>query len=798
MLRDRRREAGYSQEALAERAGLSASAIAALEQGIRRAPYRDTVNALADALALSGVARREFEELAATARRRHRRSESDLPVSLTSFVERDEVDELMALLRDRRLLTITGAGGVGKTRIAVEAARRLEHGYDDTFFVDLLPIRDGSMVAPHIAAVLNVPGEGEAALVGVVHYLRRRRALLVLDNCEHVVADAASAISVLLRGCPLLTILATSREPLALSGETVFRLSSMDSDVASELFITRARSVDPALSIDSQRLEIIMDICKRLDGIPLAIELAASRLMALGFEELRNRLKSGISLIGSRDLTARHQTMTATIAWSYDLLSTEDQLIFQRLSVFAGGFALQAAEDLCANESLSVGTVADGVSHLVQKSLLTLERDEVSARYRFLESIRLYAWERLSESRHLEVVMLSFMHWLHQKGSALTSSPSNEVFIEARVELDNVAAAVAWAELTCDAKTLLLAARILFGFRRVWRGTNRELEVRKLAFGLLDRLRRYANDDDAERSEVEGRLLYVLTPHLTGSELSELAPRMILLLTSAGDKALAANVVSRLAVTDVSRGDAAGAEEHLATVTELLDTNELRQKPEGIVALLTSAYVRCLLKDFSGAKAILAQLEIPTDDSSVVEAKIVLADIEFSEGNVERATELLRDIEPELHRYHDATTLATQVYGNLGAYRLFAGDVREASDYLRVALRYIVDARDYGFLTVTIEYARNAAAVAALTGRAELAIRLLAATETAIEQTGRRPSLYVFGYDLAMREIEEKVPPADAEALRVTGADEDLYELMEEFLVQLTADDSVRSSSALS
>ncbi len=205
LLREYRRAAEYSQETLAERAGLSVGAVSALEQGIRRAARRDTVDALASALQLPQSLRRLLEESAALARKRQRPDDSHLPLALTSFIDRNEVRELQALLAEHRLLTVTGSGGVGKTRIAIEVARRTEHLYDETWFADLLPVRDGSLVASQLAARLNVAVGGDDGLSEIVHRLRSQRALLVIDNCEHVVAEAASAIGSLLRPARLRT-----------------------------------------------------------------------------------------------------------------------------------------------------------------------------------------------------------------------------------------------------------------------------------------------------------------------------------------------------------------------------------------------------------------------------------------------------------------------------------------------------------------------------------------------------------------------------------------------------------------
>lgn len=206
LLRQYRRAAGCSQEGLAERAGLSVGAIAALEQGIRRAPHRDTVDAISDALGMPELTRREFEAAAAQARRRQRPDDSVLPESLTSFIERSEIHELQNLLAAHRLLTITGTGGVGKTRIAIEVARRVEHLYDAMWLVDLLPLRGGDLVRSQIAARLNVQLRGDDGLTEIAHRLRSRRVLLVIDNCEHVVVEAASVIEKLLGRSTTLTV----------------------------------------------------------------------------------------------------------------------------------------------------------------------------------------------------------------------------------------------------------------------------------------------------------------------------------------------------------------------------------------------------------------------------------------------------------------------------------------------------------------------------------------------------------------------------------------------------------------
>jgi predicted ATPase/DNA-binding XRE family transcriptional regulator len=536
LLRQQRRAAGYSQEDLAERAGLSVGAIGSLEQGLRRAPHRDTVKALADALDMPQSKRQQFEEAAAPGRGRKPRDVSNLPASLTSFIARDEVNEIEGLLADHRLLTIVGSGGIGKTRVAIEVARRVEGLYDEVWFVDLLPVRDGAQVPAQVAARLNIPVEGESGLSATVQYLRSRTALLIVDNCEHVVDEVAFNIEKLLHQCTVLTVLATSREALGLSGELAFHLPPMNPRNASDLFVTRAQAADLRWYADVQRLAVVAEICKELDGIPLAIELAASRVSTLGLEAVRSRLRGGINLSGGRDSANRHQTMAATIAWSYDLLSDHARLLFRRLSVFMGGFTLEAAEESCADEALPVDMTAEALSQLVSKSLINSEHIGTSIRYRFLEPVRAFAWELQVQSGELETAMLRFLGWLKQKAAILDSDPPPQLLADERIELDNVRFAVRWAASTIQCPALVSAAEVLIGFRNVWFGAGRQMEFRALAFGLLDRL------DESEWPGLVGLLIHALAGFLTSSELLKLSERAVPLLVGAGHYARAADL----------------------------------------------------------------------------------------------------------------------------------------------------------------------------------------------------------------------------------------------------------------
>jgi predicted ATPase/DNA-binding XRE family transcriptional regulator len=794
LLRQQRRAAGYSQEELAERAGLSAGAIGSLEQGLRRAPHRDTVKALADALGMSESERGQLEEAAARARGRQRRCASGIPPSLTSFVERNEVGELKGLVADHRLLTVTGSPGIGKTRIATEVARRIEDSYDETWFVDLLPIRDQDLVASQIALCLDVPVEGDDGLSGIIHHLRSRHALLVLDNCEHVIADAAAVVEKLLPRCPLLTVLATGREALAHSAELVYRLPPMNSQTASDLFLARALQADATWSVDAQRLVVVADICKTLEGVPLAIELAASRISSLGLEALRSRLWDGITLTGSRDLPLHHQTITATIAWSYDLLADAEAQLFRRLSVLVGGFTLELAESVGHEQALPAEAVADVLAHLVQKSLVSVNHLGISTRYGFLESIRTFALQRLAEAGEheedgiVEEMMLRLMEWLSQQATILESARPASVLTALRDELDNVAAALSWAISTGGDPAIMAASRLFIAFQLVWAGTSRQMDFRRLGLRLLDCL----SDDKAP--ELVGRVIHGLSPYLGEAKLLSLSRRAIPLLVATGYRVQAGEMHAKCAQVECLRGDVQAAERHLQLGHQLFSPDELMRTRWGWAFACNAAFVRCILQEFDAAKALLIGLEIPPGDSFHGDVQRVRASIEFHQGNVEIAIELLSSLKKQLDTHPVLRWHAIQTYGDLAEYYLYIGNIRAADAELRACLNATLQARN-AWMAVAAGHARHAALVAAQCGRIELAVRLLGAADP---HHLSEPGAPFDSGAVATKIIEAELSPAHADALRGLAANEDLYDLFEEFLAQPAASESVRLSATSS
>lgn len=352
----------------------------------------------------------------------------NLPVDLTSFVgRRRELDEVKSLVSQSRLVTLTGVGGSGKTRLAVRAAAELRQSFaDGVWFVDLtaggekaqvLPARDADMTASLVLMSLRLrelPGGGGSA-DQLVRHLADRSALLVLDTCEHVLTACASLVDALLQGCVRLHVLATSREPLTLTVETIFAVpplpvppSGERTDVATvagygavKLLVTRAQAVVPDFSLTPENQAAVAELCRRLDGLPLAIELAAARMRALAPAQVLQRLSDRFALLsrGDRDAPHRQQTLRACLDWSFELCTERERLLWARLSVFVGGFDLNAAAEVCSDETLPAGSVTDVVTGLAGKSILVHEQSAGFGRYRMLDTLRDYALEKLTQLR---------------------------------------------------------------------------------------------------------------------------------------------------------------------------------------------------------------------------------------------------------------------------------------------------------------------------------------------------------------------------------------------------------------
>jgi non-specific serine/threonine protein kinase len=510
LLRQHRLAAGLTQEALAEHAGLSEHGVQKLERGVTH-PYRDTLNRLLGALKLSvdeqaqlraaaGSVPRPAHVLASVEAVHH-----NLPVPVTSFIGRDhEVQEVVRRLDGTHLLTLTGMGGCGKTRLALEVARTvLSRHPDGVWLVELAPVADPMLVPHQMARTVGVQEATNQTLTGaLIRAMQNRRLLLVLDNCEHLLDACARLVDELMHSCAHLKVLATSREALGLNGEVAWRVPSLQvpdahqqltveelgANPAVQLFVERATALLPSFTLTERSAAATAQICRRLDGIPLAIELAAARILALTPEQIAARLDQRFRLLtgGSRAALPRQQTLRATMDWSYELLTEPERILLNRLAVFAGGWSLEAAEAVCADERIPQSDVLDLLAELVSQSLVVA--DEVgdgARRYGMLETVRQYGRERLQAASEADAVHLRHAAYFLEFGEQLEPEqvlpighavPTVELLDQLEREQDNFRAALRWFIELQDGEPALAVVGFAFALW-FWRGSLDECKA---------------------------------------------------------------------------------------------------------------------------------------------------------------------------------------------------------------------------------------------------------------------------------------------------------------------------------
>jgi predicted ATPase/class 3 adenylate cyclase len=438
----------------------------------------------------------------------------NLPVQLNSFVGREkELVEVKNLLQDTHVLTLTGPGGTGKTRLSLQLATEvLKEFPDGVWLVELAPLADPSLVIPTVASTLGVrESPGHTILDALIDYVRAKNMLLLFDNCEHLIETCAQLTYTLLRAAPRLKILATSREVLGITGETAYRVPSLPlpkeqqlHDIVAfsqndcvRLFVDRALAAYPSFHLKEKSASAIADICRRLDGIPLAIELAAARTKVFPPEEIASRLDDRFRLLtgGSRTALERHQTLFALIEWSHNLLPEAERILLRRLAVFAGGWSFEAAQAVC--EEAIDDDVLDLLTHLVDKSLVAVEEETEEARYRLPETIRQYARDKLFESGEVEKVrdrhLDYFVHFAETAEPELRGKEQWEWLDRVETEHDNFRTALAWSLESGKSDRALHLAGTLYYF---W-----------LLRGYFSEGQRWLGDTLAlsERAQSEGR-----------------------------------------------------------------------------------------------------------------------------------------------------------------------------------------------------------------------------------------------------------------------------------------------------
>lgn len=711
LLRRYRLAAGLSQEALAERAGMSLTGIGDLERGRRRTPQRETLVRLVSALALSEEKREAFETAASRPSSPRRRGSTSvtvgpwpsaetarLPLALNTFVGRQaELEEIDALVRKHRLVTVTGPGGVGKTQTALQVARTLSDAGGAACFVALAPIADPSLVATVIASALGVQeAPNHPLLETLAAFLKNKTTLLVLDNCEHLIEEIATVAAFLLRGCPNLRILATSREPLQTGGERTYRLPALDESDAIALFADRAQAVDAHFTLIDEDRPIVVEICHRLSGIPLAIELAAARVTTLSLQALAKALDDRMALLvgGARTAPLRQQTMRSAIDWSYELLAPPEQQVFERLSIFAGGCTLDAAMAVCRGKDAAADDMLRLISSLVAKSLVVADVEGDEPRYRLLEPFREYAREKLEARGESDAVAQRHAQaYIEDAASFARRDQHHTVFYgHARDEIGNWRAAVQWA-LT-ERNHVQTGQRLVAEVYHLW-GTTADVlsDGRRwipAALELVDGHTPPAVVAKLKLAEAE------LATHLGNYPLQLASARQALAYyREAGDELslLRAQTVVANALFNL-RDEPKSDRDRIDEACELLGETLILARKLGsdwdTIRVLRNLGVCLGTRDLVAARAHLTEalhLIKATDNQPTIELiAIDFAALSFREGNAELALRYLTDVFAECRELATPRRVAVIAQNDIAGYLLALGRYDEARKYACEAL----------------------------------------------------------------------------------------------------------------
>jgi non-specific serine/threonine protein kinase len=594
---------------------------------------------------------------------------NNLPGRLTSFVGRKKE---LAILSDWlrpgstrpcvRLVTLSGAGGSGKTSLALQIAREVLVSYPQgVWLVELAPLSTASGVTQALAASLGLQEQpGSSLLDTITNYLGEKQVLVVLDNCEHLIEECAHVLDSLLRHCPKLVVLATSREGLKVSGETIFRVPSLSlppghsfslrqSHQSAErslpqieklidyeaivLFVERGKSASRSFELNEQNRAVVVELCRRLDGIPLAIELAAARLRVLSVYELNQRLADRFRLLRSgsdRTVLPRHQTLRATVEWGYELLSQAERLLFRRLSVFAGGFSLEAAEEICAFSGLEAEEILDLLHELVNKSLVLVEENENGQegasltdhssgdqlRFKLLETLREYGWEQLSLAGQNEAVIVQERHLAfftklaEQIERGLSGIDAKTGLMQLELEHDNLRLALNWClkgvetlnEPESETGLTELKSRINQGLRmgaclfQFWYTRNYIEEGREYLEKLRSQAARFKLEPTVDLSRVTIAIGVFNDLQGNYNQAIELYKESMKISTELGDKLRISNILNNLGIIAIRQGDYQLANDYLKQCLVL--QQELGDKLSIAKALNNLGMIAFVQKDY--------------------------------------------------------------------------------------------------------------------------------------------------------------------------------------------------------
>jgi predicted ATPase/class 3 adenylate cyclase len=715
---------------------------------------------------------------------------NNLPFQFTSLIGREaEIREITALVERHRLVTLVGSAGVGKTRTSLQVAANLLDGSGDgVWFIELAPLASGEYIPSTVAHTLGItlPSEGDP-IANLTHTLKDARMLLVFDNCEHLVEPAARVISAILRECPKIKVIASSRQGLGIAAEETYRLPSLavpeaadlDGLPASEaiqsaaiaLFVERARTVDKKFVLTDDNAPAVAEICRRLDGIPLAIELAASRVKMLSPSQLRARLDERFRVLtgGSRDVLPRQQTLRALIGWSHDLLDERERVLFRRLGIFVNGFTLEGAMAVASDESDEFD-VFDVLASLVDKSLVLAEPDKDSLRYRLLESTRAYALQKLAEAGEHDLLATRHLrylrdHFVEVEKRLLQTARESEHQAAFESEAEDIRAALDYASRQADTARILEGSELLAAIREAWKvGFVREGTARVVTF-----LELLPVDETLLRARLSTELSGLQAGQVHKARALASATQAVACARAIGNSEALGEALTVYAWACLGLHRADDAERALVEAEAIPSvTPWLRIQLQGSRAFLSS-----LRDDDDAALGIWERLRTQHRSLGNLRSErrsaLMLAEIEHGRGQTQRSIALAREVLAE-RRFLDPP-LAAAMLSNLAGYLLAEDDVPGSADAARESIRIFVSSQpghDHGQAVFSVEHL---ALAAALRGDLPRAAVLEGYADATIHATGsEREHTETVTYDRLTALLTAGLPPSERERLAAEGA----------------------------
>src|SRR5579872_3668288 len=708
---------------------------------------------------------------------------NNLPIQPTSFRGREhDLEEVKSLLKQHRLVTLFGSGGVGKTRLALQVgAEVLDHYPDGVWLADFAPITDPQLVSSVIAKELGMTqAEGRRVDESIPQWLKRKKLLLILDNCEHVLETVAGLADAIIRSCSDVRMMATSRQALDIGGEVVYRLPSLATPEkpagllcaealeygAIVLFADRAKAAENRFSLTDDNAPIVAEICRRLDGIPLAIELAAARVKVLSIPNLAQRLNDRFKILtgGSRTALPRQKTLSALIDWSYDLLTAQEQTLFQRLGIFAGGFSLDAATAVCG-EGMDELDVLDLLSSLTDKSLVVAETGGRQECYRLLESTRAYALDKLIAAadherlarRHCEY----FRNHAEEADKRYGVGSTAAWLASLEPELDNYRAVLAWA--LKDKHDIALGGAVAGALEWLWYNGGLNAEGRywigRAQVGL----------DESAHPEVAARLWRALSRLSEANMKYDCAERAVTLYRALGDQRGTAWALSHMAFGLSQMGREEEANEAISVAIGAM--RECGDQLGVAACLATQAGIVRYGGDVVAARELHAQAltayKALGNEAGLVRVLSNLAELEFADGHFDQAQRFAGEALQICADGKNATALAL-INTNRAAYSIAMGNLDAAREAMREGLRGARQAQNAGLAAVTLQHY---ALLGAMCGHVQSAARLVGYVNMLFRNLRyRRESTEQWSYDKLMAALREDLSEAEIEKLGAEGA----------------------------